>query len=223
MHYLGPLRSYPARHYLISGGSKSSVGIRGEDTPQVIYRSSAVTRDINDWLTRFEIPYKLAIKPLGDEVTGEIVAMHLKDTRSKVELAPSDVGFGIGQLLPIIVQGLVSEGRILCVEQPEIHLHPRLQAHLADYLIATSIPLTGQTRRVTNQWIVETHSESLVLRLQRRIREGVISPQHVSILYVRSLDDGASEIVRLRMDETGEFIDAWPDGFFEEAYNELMS
>lgn len=228
LQYLGPLRSYPARHYLISGGSKSSVGTRGEDTPHVIYRSPvAVTRDTNEWLKRFEIPYRLTIKPLGDEVTGEIVAMHLKDTRSKVELAPSDVGFGIGQLLPIVVQGLVSQGRILCVEQPEIHLHPRLQAHLADYFIATSVSEVQKkhlaARRAPNQWIIETHSEALLLRLQRRIREGRIPSEHVSVLYVRTLDDGASQIVRLRLDDAGQFIDTWPEGFFEEAYNELLA
>ncbi|MBE0659966.1 MAG: AAA family ATPase [Bryobacteraceae bacterium] len=228
VQYLGPLRSYPERHYLLLGGEKSSVGTRGENTPQVIYRGPRdITRRINTWFATFDIPYKIDIKPLGDEVTGEIVAMHLRDGRSRVEVAPSDVGFGIGQLLPIIVQGLVSRSQVLCVEQPEIHLHPRLQANLADLFIDTAglgSEVAGRTRpHPSSQWVIETHSEALMLRLQRRIREGVIGPSSVSVLYVQPTGDGSAEIQRLRLNEAGEFIDPWPDGFFEDSYREIFA
>ena len=225
--YLGPLRSHPARHYLVAGGEKSTVGVRGENTPQLIYgRTNEITREINRWFERFEIPYKMRVTAIGDELIGEILVMQLVDRRSKVDVAPSDVGFGIGQLLPIIVQGLASEGRILCVEQPEIHLHPRLQAHVADLFIETIRPRAETYRgydrgSVTNQWIVETHSESLILRLQRRIREKTLSCEDVSVLYVDPGDQG-SRILHLRLDEAGEFRDPWPDGFFEERYAEVF-
>lgn len=228
MSYLGPLRSYPARHYLLSGGVKQTVGVRGENTPQMIYRrAKEITASIDKWFKDFEIPYQLKIRQVGDAVTGEIIVLTLTDKRVKVPVAPSDVGFGIGQLLPIIVEGAVARNKILCVEQPEIHLHPRLQAHVADLLIETAglvPPKDGArpTLRHSNQWIVETHSESLMLRLQRRIREQLIRPEDVSILYVEPGGANGSRIMQLRLDEHGEFVDEWPMGFFEERYAEVF-
>jgi hypothetical protein len=224
IEYLGPLRSYPERFYLIRGGAATSVGTRGENTPQVLFRGSENTQpQINSWFKAFDIPYSLTLEPLGDDVTGEIVAMHLSDSRNRVQVAPSDVGFGIGQLLPILVQGVISKAQILCVEQPEIHLHPRLQACLADFFIATAGLNSAKPSDRTVQWVTETHSEALMLRLQRRIREGTIKPDDVSVLYVWPSPEGTSHIMKLRLDESGDFIDAWPDGFFEESYNEVFS
>jgi predicted ATPase len=74
--------------------------------------------------------------------------MTLTDTRTRVLVSPSDVGFGIGQLLPIIVEGVIAQGRVICVEQPEIHLHPRLQAHVADFLIATAGLTPPEARKI---------------------------------------------------------------------------
>ena len=147
-----------------------------------------------------------------------------KNTETRVTLP--DVGFGVNQVLPIIVEGvdLLSDksDKILCVEQPEIHIHPRLQAHLADLMIETT---RGEVTRGEGykQWIVETHSELLILRLQRRIKEGNINSRDVSVLYVRPQGSDGSTIQQLRLDESGDFIDHWPDGFFDEGFNELMA
>lgn len=220
MSYLGPLRSYPARYYVASTHSQTSVGKRGEHTAQMLFHSPAVCKDrINEWFEKFEIPYSLSFREIGDEVTGSIISLILQDHRTGVSVAPSDVGFGIGQLLPILVEGMASHKQILCVEQPEIHLHPRLQAHLADFFIETSRP--GSAHASSNQWLIETHSEALVLRLQRRIREGVIKPEDISILYVQPGKHG-SQVLELSLDEEGHFLDEWPDGFFEESYDELF-
>ncbi|MNR18671.1 hypothetical protein D3C85_1354080 [compost metagenome] len=127
-------------------------------------------------------------------------------------VGPSDVGFGIGQMLPIIVEGLVRDDSVICVEQPEIHLHPRLQAHLANFFVATC---------KTNQWIVETHSESLMLRLQSMISAKKLSPNDLAIIYVEPTEDGG-QIIPIRIDGDGDFIDAWPEGFFEERIREKM-
>lgn len=226
LSYLGPLRVYPERHYVLTGGDKDSVGVRGENTPETLYRHRGrITNQVNEWFRRFDIPYQLSVDPIGDEVTGDIVMLRLVDERLGIQVSPSDVGFGIGQLLPILVEGLVAESRILCVEQPEIHLHPRLQAHLGDLLIATSKASSASTRsraNAANQWIVETHSEALMLRIQRRIREGVISPDDVSIVYVEPSGEGGSVVLPLRLDSDGAFMDEWPSGFFEDAYNEML-
>ncbi|WP_200957531.1 DUF3696 domain-containing protein [Methylobacterium sp. Leaf94] len=225
--YLGPLRSHPARHYVRQGGTIQTVGTQGENTPQVIAsQEKQIKSRINNWFERFGIPYKLTPRHFGNETSGEIVSINLTDVRTKLEFSPSDVGFGIGQLLPIIVEGLVSQQRTICVEQPEIHLHPRLQGHLADYFVDTTIGEGAEKiskKGYGNQWIVETHSEALMLRLQRRIREGKLSPDAVSVIYVNPVQKSmGSEILHLRLDNDGEFIDEWPDGFFEETYREIF-
>ena len=74
-----------------------------------------------------------------------------------------------------------------------------------------------------NQWIIETHSELLLLRLKRHIRAGRINVSDVCVLYVDPDDDSPqSEILELRLNEQGEFLDEWPDGFFEESYKEMQ-
>ena len=224
VRYLGPLRSYPERLYKVPGVDSYFSGLRGELTHHRLYYQPGLVHLVNEWFERFEIPYKLGVTKVGDiAVSGEHIALVLVDRTSGTPVTLADVGFGINQILPVIVEGVDfftgSEGRVLCVEQPEIHLHPRLQANLADLMIAN---ITGRGEK---QWIVETHSELLILRIQRRIRERRLQPSDVSVLYVDpSADDTeGSKISQLRLDENGDFIDAWPNGFFEEDFGELMA
>lgn len=208
--YLGPLRSHPSRFYAPRGDQNESVGKLGENVARFIYEQSPeITEKINGWFERFEIPYELSARSIGDNVTGTVICLQLRDIRSNVVVGPSDVGFGIGQMLPIIVEGIVREDSIICVEQPEIHLHPRLQAHLADFIIETS---------KKNQWIIETHSESLLLRLQHRIFQG-LEKERISINYVDPTPYGG-EVINIPLDDDGDFLREFPEGFFEERLRE---
>jgi predicted ATPase len=147
----------------------------------------------------------------------------MRDNRTNVWVAATDVGFGIGQLLPIIIQAaLVSKKntplgltRSVCVEQPEIHLHPRLQANVADLLIET-------VKAGDCQWIIETHSEALMLRIQRRIRDGLLKAKDVAVVFVEPAGENGSRIQNLRLDSDGSFIDEWPGGFFEDSFSEMF-
>ncbi len=233
VNYLGPLRSAPQRIYRRSSANDGTTGIRGEYSANILARNSLVASsigdEVNSWFRRLEIPYDIFAQKLGEaSLADELISIELRpldkegvifDMDFTVTLA--DVGYGINQILPVIIEGVASrEGAILCVEQPEIHLHPRLQANIADLMIDTIADENGKRK----QWIVETHSELLILRLQRRIREGKISPDDVSVLYVDPNDDSVegSAIKVLRLGEDSYFKDPWPDGFFDEALKEEL-
>lgn len=211
--YLGPLRIHPARLYAPKGDQSGSVGKSGENAARLIYEKSPEISDkINSWFEQFEIPYKLTAVDIGTEITGSVISLQLEDLRTGVIVGPSDVGFGIGQLLPILVEGVVRKDSTICVEQPEIHLHPRLQAHLANFMIDTA---------KNNQWIIETHSESLILRIQNKIKDKTLSPNDVSIIYVEATPLG-SRVLEIPMDRDGDFMVDWPDGFFDERFKEVF-
>jgi hypothetical protein len=212
---LGPFRKPPSRWYIFTGTTPQDVGYEGNLLPDFLFRQHEVRKKANEWLEKLDIGYEIKIHPLGRS-SSDLFELRLLDTRRKnaVEVGLSDVGFGISQILPLVVQSLAASDQIISVEQPEVHIHPRLQADLGDLFIeASKAPLR-------NQFIIETHSEHLALRLQRRVREGLISPESISIVYVSRGPDGAT-VKPLRLDEEGDFMDEFPGGFFPERLREL--
>ena len=145
-------------------------------------------------------------------------------------MVPSDVGVGVSQMIPIIVGCLADGIGLLIVEQPELHVHPAIQVGLGDLLIHV-INANNEGAFGSKSLIVETHSEHIMLRLLRRVRETAegdlppgapsLTPDPLSIVYVEPADDGVN-FRPLRIDEEGEFIDRWPSGFFEERAEELF-
>jgi AAA ATPase domain len=214
---LGPFRKPPQRWYTFSGTTPTDVGYDGATLPDLLYRTASLVENTNKWLNKLEIGYKIQTNAVSDR-NPDLYEITLKDLRrggdSQTEVGLSNVGFGISQVLPMIVQSLVSENQIITIEQPEVHIHPRLQADLGDLFIE-SIEEPRQ-----NQFIIETHSEHLALRLQRRVREKKLSPDQLSILYVSRGPNG-STVQPLRLDEEGDFIDDFPGGFFPERLREL--
>ena len=159
---------------------------------------------------------------LESEVYPDLI---LIDQRTNTAVTHRDVGIGISQVLPVLVMAYGSQGKILAMEQPEIHLHPALQAELGDVFIESAL---GERK---NTFILETHSEHLILRLLRRIREtsegqlptGMtpVRPQDIGVLYVLPGKDG-SVISEIPVRTDGEFITDWPDGFFPERGEEIF-
>lgn len=219
MSYLGSLLQDPSRYYAGWGGGQQSVGKRGEFAFDILSYDGLVRQSVNEWFEKLEIPYQLGAAQLNtadsvsEELTGVLTAISLTDKRTGTNVTPVDVGFGISQILPVIVEGIAGRSNVICVDQPEVHLHPRLQAEVADLLIET---------RNKKQWIVETHSELLARRIQTRIAEGVIDPDEVSILYVDQHAEG-SQIQILEIDRDGDWVDEWPTGFFEDRQDEIRA
>lgn len=149
----------------------------------------------------------------------------LVDRRSNTAVSHRDVGIGISQVLPVLVGAYAAEDRLVAIEQPEIHLHPKLQAELGDVFIAAAL---GNRR---NTFLIETHSEHLLLRVMKRMRQTFhgdlpddvarVEPKDVMVLYVEP--DGKRSIVReMPLNERGELVRAWPGGFFEEGLREVF-
>ena len=167
------------------------------------------------------------------ELYGELdtrVQIALRDMAKGILVAPSDIGVGISQMIPVIVGCLSGQIGFLAVEQPELHIHPAIQVAMADLLIEAALP--GDGKRLSGKsLLIETHSEHIMLRLLRRIRETSegelppgapsLSPDVLSVIYAESNDDGV-KFIPLRVAEDGDFVDRWPRGFFEERAGELF-
>jgi len=185
--------------------------------PDVLFKNSELLKQVNEQFDRFALGYELKVSSFIDETSGisDLFALRLVDKDTGVNVSIQDVGFGISQVLPVIVQSMLSRNSTLLIEQPEIHIHPRLQAELGSLLTECIKP------PFDNQFIIETHSEHLMLRLQKLIRKGELKPEDISVIYVDRGTEG-SKCLHLRLDEEGDFIDEWPGGFFEEDFNEIF-
>jgi hypothetical protein len=155
------------------------------------------------------------------EIEAQLVIV---DESRNLEVQPYDIGVGISRVIPVVVAALDTQQGIVAVEQPELHLHPAVQAELGDLFIESAL---GVRDNVT---LIETHSEHLILRVLRRIRESSanknestppVTPDDLSLLFVGNRQTGTN-IQPLRVDKRGRIIDRIPGGFFEEDFEELF-
>ena len=212
---IGPHRVRPPRIIDDDGASPDSVGADGRWTANILMRDANVLKRVNADLEALQVGYELKIERLDRVRRTGIAELRLVDNRRKraKSVSLSDVGYGIGQLLPILVELASKQERILTIEQPELHIHPRLQAEIGTVFVNAI-----QRRK---QMLVETHSEHLILRLRRLVREGKLKPEDLCVLYV-SRGKRGSVVDRIHIDERGDFLDEWPGGFFPERLNELL-
>lgn len=225
LFYLGPLREYPRRQYTWGGAQPADMGRRGERVVDAILASRergeisrghgrhrfTVEEYAAYWLQKLGLIASFEVKEVAKG--SNLYQVHVRRTSASSPVLITDVGFGISQILPVIVLCYyVPEGSTIILEQPEIHLHPAVQAGLADVLIDAI-----KVRHI--QIIVESHSEHLLLRLQRRIADETLDPQQVA-LYFCDYAHGSSQLITLDMDLYGT-IKNWPKGFFGDDFGEI--
>lgn len=235
--YIGPLRAIPPRGFLYERAGRIANWADGLAAWDLLLadRLTLVERT-NTWLRRLGAGCQVVVQQLfeGKADAEELASGHvdktvrrlLLDTGAGSFVLPSEVGAGISQLIPVVVAAIEGLGGLTLVEQPEIHVHPAVQVRLGDLLIE-SVHREGARRTL----LIETHSEHLILRVLRRIRQTTenelvddapaFAGDKLCVLYVEA-NVGGVRVRRLRVDERGEFVDRWPKGFFAERMEELL-
>lgn len=228
--YLGPLRTKAERLYSWSGIEPETVGYAGENTVGAILaaRHRKISLGYKKRAKPFEEVIALKLKEMGlieafdvspiSEQRQEYEAkVRTKGSRDWVDLP--DVGFGISQVLPVLVQCFYApRGSIILMEQPEIHLHPKAQAALADVMIdVINSREDGRDRNI--QLIIESHSEHFLRRLQRRIAEEDISQKKVSA-YFADIARTPATLEPLQIDLYGNIVN-WPEHFFGDEMGDI--
>jgi len=253
--YVGPLREIPPRNYELARTPDESRWASGLAAWDILYKTDReLIEQVNAWLARedrLNTGYQIEIKRykeleidspamqaleqgrlLDDEeiIFKELnrlpvkVKVFLRDLKNGIEVLPQDIGIGISQILPVIVACLHARYGIVAIEQPELHIHPAFQTAIGDLFIS-------QSKANNSVFLLETHSEHLLLRLLRRIREtndnelppGIASltPDQLCVNYVEQSDEGL-RIRQLLVSQDGDSLGEWPKGFFEERTGELF-
>jgi hypothetical protein len=254
--YLSPFRTTPPRHYQparSSAPNRWANGLAAWDW--MLLKGKPFARLVNGWLTpedRFNAGYAVDLRhyheleldhPLLALADGESSAelswewlrgqlrelpqgrrVQIKDLRTNISTFPQDLGAGISQVIPVIVAALHNTKGVVAIEEPESNIHPAFQVVLADLFI------TQANANPDVLFLVETHSEHLMLRCLRRIRETTegqraegelrLVPADIAVHFVETSEAGP-RIHRIRIAKDGEFMDRWPRGFFRERMKEI--
>ena len=235
--YLGPLRDAPKPLYPLDPSNEPyDIGLKGEHTifvlelhkkkeveyiPSLAFEKDDMKAEVvtgtledalSDWLQYLEVAESLESATLGKQ--GYAPRAGIKNSKKEHEL--NHVGVGVSQVLPILVSGLISDpDSTLVFEQPELHLHPRVQSLLADFFLSMTLS--------KRQCLIETHSEHLINRLRYRIAaaSSVKLKEDVKVYFVEKGENGSS-FTSVEINEYGA-ISNWPEGFFDQSQEDIQN
>src|SRR5260370_15089626 len=224
IRYIGPLRSDPwtTQQRFAPSGELDDVGTKGEYAAMVYHSNQNAlvewynpeTKQIeqgtlrespDNWAQYLDVANQVRTEAAGASgVTWTVVLKQDQVTRTFPQ-----VGVGVSQILPILVMGLLApQNTLLIIEQPELHLHPRLQARLGDFFVGLS--------KCNKQCLIETHSENLVNQLRYHIVQSGGQDKSDCIIYFVDQDEkGAAKFEPVEISPKGNILN-WPEGFFDE-------
>ena len=227
VYYLGPTRVKPQRSYHWERTHPKEIDLWGNKAVDALL-SARVTQlttvhngkripieeRISKWLQKMEFAHSFRLIPIGD-LDDNNYEIRIRKTPNSAEVTLADLGHGVSDLFPLLVHCCyVPEGSTLILEQPGIHLHPKAQADLADLFLEV---ITERNLQI----LIESHSEHLLNRLQRRVAEEKIAADQTALYFCRN-DEGVSTAERLKMDEFGN-ITNWPENFFGDEIGDLFA
>jgi hypothetical protein len=239
---IGPLRVVPDNEYVPNPHPEQADWVDGSAAWDFLHKDpnsddsiKKLLRNTSNWFyskDKLDSGYEIINRSLNDSLSlqdnpnsamlGLINKRHVffRELRTDIYLFANQLGTGISQVLPIVVASNYDSLGLICIEQPELHLHPRFQVELADLFLEA---------RDKHSFLIETHSEHIVLRLLRRIRESskaktdknIVSLDDISVVYLSPSPDGTIA-ERLAITTDGDFEHDWPHGFFDERDEELF-
>ncbi|AXG79980.1 DUF3696 domain-containing protein [Streptomyces paludis] len=222
IRYLGPFRKSPERSFRSSCRASDSVGFWGERALGMLatdemHGRGRLAREVNVLLAGILPGWRLEVADVGSGIyVPKLRSRH--DAELVVHL--DDVGTGVAQFLPIVIQRAADrvdppvKSVIEIVEEPELHLHPSAHAAIADLYV-------DAVRGSRVRFLVETHSENFLLRLRRRVAERKLSPEEVKVYFVEQAD-GSASLRKIKLDTLGN-LDYWPRGIFAEDFEEVRA
>ncbi|RYH71168.1 MAG: hypothetical protein EON54_00295 [Alcaligenaceae bacterium] len=236
LRYIGPLRSIPPRDFDVSltkSEAAWSDGMAGWET--LMSGSERLLSDCSEWMSspdKLGTGYSISRRQMQEFDLSKAEPKAVGRPRPRLALVdasglshqPQDVGVGISQVLPVVIAAQDSNASLVCIEQPELHIHPAVQVGLGDLFIDGSL-------KHELSFLIETHSEHLILRLLRRVRESaedceegalpVLTADLIGVNYL-SKEGGSMAVTLLPINADGDFDNPWPRGFFEERGPELF-
>ncbi len=226
VYYLGPTRIMPQRSYHWEGEQPEGIGQSGDETIDALLSARIdrlttrgengdvpIEARISAWLREMALAHSFSLKRAGPR-SGKNYELRVQQSPASPPVSLVDMGYGLSQFLPVLVLCYYApEGSTLILEQPGMHLHPKVQSQLADLLIEV---VTERNLQV----LVESHSEHLLTRLQLRIAEEKIGSDKTALYFCEN-NDGVSEMKSLELDELGN-IKNWPPDFFGTVRGDLV-
>ena len=227
VYYLGPTRVHPQRHYHWAGTHPKELSVWGDKAIDALLSARLrqlktsnketgmpIEEKISEWLQKMDLAHSFSLG-LSGSLEDNNYEVRIQKSPNSAQVTLADMGHGLADLLPLLVHCYyVPEGSTLILEQPGVHLHPMAQAQLADLFLDVIAERNLQI-------LVESHSEYLLTRLQRRIAEKKIAEDKMALYFCRN-NDGASTIEQLEVNESGD-IKNWPENFFGDVMGDMFA
>ena len=170
--YIGPIRQSAEKYY--NSGDFSDISNTGEHATQILAQDARLRTKVEKYLKKMDIAESLEINQITDQ---KIFELKIRTACLEKGINLKYAGCGVPQILPVIIQSLrTMEESLTMIEQPEVHLHPKIQAELADFFI--------EIASIRHRFLIETHSDYLIERIRYHVAKGDLKSEDVLIYYI---------------------------------------